>query len=227
MPRTVGVMINARLASSRVPQKLIRPFGKSTLLDIALKKISCIKNSNEKYLAAGDDAIINIYNNYSNIIDLLKRDKKAISQGEHDQKISFAHFCDIESDYVMIINPCLPFTKVSTYEKAISFFKKHEELITLTSIIEFKDIFFDNENKIIYLKDSSNISTVTANLLYKMAHVFHFVEKKRFCETGVIFGYQENDPGFFPVSKYECFDIDEEDDFEFCKKIYKYLKDDN
>ena len=225
MSRTVGIVINARAASSRVPRKLIRPFGDTTLLDIALKKMSNIHGVSEKCLAARDDDILSIYEKYSDDIHLLERSEEAVSEGEHDHRVSFSHFCNVESDYIMVMNPCIPFSKISTYENAINYFIDHLEIVSLTSTIEFKDVFFDGDNKVMSLKDVHHISTVTSIPINKMAHVFHIVDKERFCKDGIIFGYEAGDPEFFPVSKYECFDIDEEEDFEFCSMMYEMIGD--
>ena len=148
--KTVAVIINARLASSRCPQKLIKPFCDTTLLDIALSKLAEIK-VDEKYLAAGDKEIIDLYSKYSNRVGLLRRDADAVAPGEHPHSVSFRHYTVPNTSHVFIMNPCLPFVKKKTYQSAIDHFKSDDSIRTLTSVIEFKDIFFDESNQIITL----------------------------------------------------------------------------
>ena len=37
---SIGIVVNGRISSTRCPQKLIRPFGGTTLFDIAMSKLS-------------------------------------------------------------------------------------------------------------------------------------------------------------------------------------------
>ncbi len=221
--REVSIVINARLASSRCPQKLVRPFAGTTLIELALRKLSWIYGS-EKYLAAGDAEIIDLYQPYSKDVKLLRREKDAIGPGEHPHSVSFRHYGDVPSDYILIMNPCMPFTRVRTYEKAIRYFQEHPEIMSLTSVLPFRDIFFDEDRKVITLRDVDHISTTTAKELYKMSHVFHIINKDVFLDTGRCWAYLDNDPAFMPVPKYECLDVDDEEDFEFCSKIYGATK---
>ena len=217
--REVAIVINARVSSSRCPRKLVRPFASTTLLDIALEKLSKIK-VDEKYLAAGDREILDIYHsNYSSKIGLLKRDEDSIAPGEHDHTVSFRHYKFTKSKYILIMNPCLPMTSIDTYNKAIAYFQDNDHIDTLTSVVTYQDIFFDDKGNNT-LKNIHHISSTTANKLYKMAHVFHIVNRDTFFERGRFWSYQIDDPAIMQVPKYECFDVDDEEDFEFCSTLY-------
>lgn len=222
--RHVAVVINTRLASTRCSRKIVRPFGDTTLLELALEKLSHI-NAAEKYLAAGDPEIIELYQPYSDRIHLLKREPDAIAAGEHPHKVSFRHYWLTSSRYILIMNPCLPFTRVQTYNRAISHFQKHSEIQTLTSVLPYQDIFFDENHKVITLPNVDHVSSVTAKTIYKMAHIFHIIDRSVFFASGRFWTYKSNDPAFLSVGRQECLDIDDEDDFEFCASIYKGMED--
>lgn len=217
--RNICSIINARVASTRCPRKLVRNFCGTTLLDIALSKMSQL-SLQEKYIAAGDEEIIEIAKKY-NEIKILYRDKDAISAGEHHHSVSFRHYGLVNSDYILVFNPCLPSSKIDTYQNAISFFDRSTNSKTLTSVIKMNDIFFDENSKCFTLNDNNHISSKTTKPIYKMAHMFHFFNKKSFLETGKFWDYSLHNPDFLEVDKYDCFDIDDEEDFTFCEKLYK------
>lgn len=221
--RDVAVVINARLASSRCPRKLVRRFGDSTLLDIALEKLSLIE-CNEKYLAAGDEEIINLFKkaNHPNI-QVLHRNKDSVAPGEHSHRVSFRHYADVKSSFIMIMNPCMPFTQLDTYNNAIKFFQSNKDILTMTSCKTFKDVFFNSNGEVITLTDKNHISTVTADKMHKMAHLFHIINRETFCESGILWKYEVNDPYLYEVPEHQCFDVDTEDDFIFCSRIYSSL----
>lgn len=217
--REIAIVINARVSSTRMPQKLIRPFAHTTLIDIALYKLSQIPVQ-QKYLAAGDEEIISIYNKYSDNINLLLRKPDAVAKGEHSHTVSFAHYADIPTEYILIMNPCMPFTKISTYMNAIDHFKSNSDIQTMTSIISDHNIYFNHNNEIINLIDKNHISTRNTHPIKRMAHIVHIINKQTFLDTGHFWAYQTNDPFFFEVDKDECFDIDDESDFKICETLY-------
>ena len=215
----IGICINARISSSRCPRKLVRSFFDTTLIDIALDKLSKI-NAYEKCLAAGDEELFDIYEKYSDDIKLLKRLPDAVASGEHHHSVSFRHYNDMESDFILIMNPCLPFTSVKTYEEAIRFFES-SDCKSLTSVLSFKDIFFNKDGDVITLPNVHHVSSTTADTLYKMAHIFHIIDKNYFMREGKVWSYEDSDPSLFEVPYKECFDVDNEEEFEFCRNLYE------
>lgn len=221
MSRNVDIVVNVRLSSSRCPEKIVKSFGNSTLLDIAIDKLLSIQNASNKYIAAGDKKIIDYINDRKPPgINLLYRSAEAVSAGEHHHSVSFGHYKDVKSDYIMIFNPCLPFVLSSTYDKAIENFKENLSTKSLTSVIKYKDIFLDENSKVISLSNPDHVSTTTAKNLYKMAHAFHIVSKQFFLENGKFWNYIPDDPAFFEIDHYESFDVDTDSDFRFCQHLF-------
>ena len=56
--KTIAVVVNARLKSTRCPLKHIRKLADTTLIDECLKKINNLDGVEEKYLAAYDQELI-------------------------------------------------------------------------------------------------------------------------------------------------------------------------
>ena len=220
--RKIAAVINARLQSTRVPKKVVRPFGDTTLLDIALKKLINI-NADEKYLAACEDEILNIYEPYKQDIGLLPRKPESVKKGENPHMVSFGHYALTKSRWIMIINPCLPLTKIDMYDKSICMFKNNESIKTATSAIRDNNIYFDSDFQPINLKDKDFISSRNTRPVYKMANAYHIIDRDYFLSTGKFWNYSDNDPLFMEVDPFDCFDVDTEEEFNFCEKLYTRL----
>jgi spore coat polysaccharide biosynthesis protein SpsF (cytidylyltransferase family) len=61
MNKSICLVINARTQSTRIPKKLVRDFGDTTLLDIALRRLLLMKEY-PCFLAAIDEEIVDLYN---------------------------------------------------------------------------------------------------------------------------------------------------------------------
>ena len=96
------------------------------------------------------------------------------------------------------------------------------DIKTLTSVLEFQDIFFLDGSPIT-LPNVHHISSISCLPLLKMAHIFHIINRDVFFQTGHFFSYTDNDPYLFDVNKLECFDIDTEEEFLSCEKLYRTL----
>lgn len=73
----------------------------------------------------------------------------------------------------------------------------------------------------INLVDSNRISTNLVRPLISLAHLFHIIDRDRFCNTGKLWNYEKNDPAFFEVPKIESFDVDNSEDFYMCEALYR------
>lgn len=219
--RDIDIVVNVRLASSRCPRKILRHFAGTNLLDITIDKLLTIRGAKNKYIAVGDEEILKHINiRQTPEISVLIRDQAAVAGGEHHHSVSFAHYKNTNSRYILILNPCLPFVSPATFDRAIRHFQNNEHIKTLTSVIKYKDIFMNDKNDVISLPNKHHVSTTTAIPFYKMAHAFHIVDRETFLANGKFWAYEANDPEMMEVNHYECFDIDTEDDFRFCEHLY-------
>ena len=65
--KSISVVTNARLQSSRVTDKLMRPFADSSLIEIALEKLNDMDFFDQRYLAVAEEPLIDLVGNYSNV----------------------------------------------------------------------------------------------------------------------------------------------------------------
>ena len=216
---SVAIVINARLGSSRLPNKIIKPFGDTTLLDIALKKLAAIDNR-EKYLAVHDQELIDIYRKYENDIGLIVRSPESVEKGAVPHHIAFQHYMDVNADSVMVMNPCHPFTRPETYENAIQHYIA-KGMRSMTSVVKKENIFFDQNGGVVNSSKQREVTTVGHDALFEMAHAFHIFPKNAFQEGSKIWSYEYGDPEMYIVDKMSALDVDDEIDFALCEGLYK------
>jgi len=70
--RPISAVINARLESSRMKQKMIRPFAGTTLLDIALEKLNRLDVFEHRFFAVAEKELKEKAKPYPNI-EILER----------------------------------------------------------------------------------------------------------------------------------------------------------
>lgn len=219
--KDITIVINARVQSTRVPKKIIRPFADTTLLDLALQKLEKI-NCEHKFLAACEPEIMDIYSKYDDSIGILPRTKESVLPNKHkvDFRIAFKHYELVKTPYILSMNACFPFSSTQTIDEAIAFFITNKSK-TLTSVKKTTNIFFDKNLKPINLIHPYNVSSQWNDPVFEMAHMFHIFDKDVFMSTGIFWDYSPNNPDFFEIDNRESYDIDELFQFEMGEALYK------
>jgi len=223
--RSISVVINARLKSSRVPNKLIRSFSNTCLINIALEKLNKMFFFENRYLGVADSKLKDMAKNYSNI-NILDRKVESVKPGVNLPKVSFAHYLEIKSDYIFIFNPCQPFLTLSTIKKAYDYFQE-TNFSSYTSVTETRDWIFDETGNCITNSDKNNYSTNSGRVFHKASHSFHIVQKEFFRKNGYHWTFKKDDPHLIKVPISETLDVDTEFDFELMSKYYSYKKSKN
>lgn len=219
MSKSISAVINARLASSRVPQKLVRPFAGTCLLDIALNKLNQMDFFEHRFLAAADKEIIEHAKGFGNV-KVLRRNHEAVKKGVNPMHVTFAHYKEMPTDYIFVFNPCLPFFQPTTIKRAVHYFQEHDHP-SYTSVIETGDWIFDKMGNALTHRDPHNTTTNKGEVFYKGSHAFHIINRNFFNQNGFVWTWSQNDPHMIPVPKEEMIDIDDEVEFEFAEFLYR------
>ena len=216
--KSISVVINARLASTRVPQKLIRPFAGTTLIEIALAKLNEMDFFEHRYLGVAEDELKALASRFENV-EILHRDVAAVKKGVNPPEVTFAHYLKVPSDYVFVFNPCLPFLSVETAKRAVDYFRA-TDFPSYTSVIPTRDWIFDDEGNALTNSDPRNVTTNKGRLFYKAAHAFHIVSKDFFGRNGFFWTFTKDDPHLTVIPEEGALDIDNEMEFEFAEFCY-------
>ena len=219
---TITAMIMGRTLSTRVPRKLIRDFGGTTILDIALEKLNRMDFVDSRYLAVAEDELAEKCNKYSHI-EVMWRKPESILQGDVAHTIRQEHYTRVKSDYILIFNPCHPFIELETLKDAISFVRE-TKFNSYTSVIPSVDWIFNKNGDPITNKNPKIVSTTETGKLFKVAHAFHVIKPEFLRKNGLLWSFTKNDPCLLEISEKEALDIDTELEFTISELLYNHTK---
>jgi CMP-N,N'-diacetyllegionaminic acid synthase len=217
--KSISVVTNARLQSTRVPQKLVRPFAGKSLLEIALERLNRLDFFEHRFIAAAEEPIIEMAKAYPNV-EVLRRKPEAVARGVNPQAVTFAHYREVPSDYIFVLNPCLPFVTVETIRKAFDYFQATDHA-SYTSVVKTGDWVFDSDGNPVTNTDPQNLTTNKNVQFYKAAHAFHIVSKKFFATQGYHWTFTRNDPHMIEIPEQEHIDVDTPIEFDFAEFMYR------
>ena len=123
----VCIVVQARLGSTRVPGKMLRPFAGTTLVDILFKKLKSSKVIPKEniYFSAYEDELKEVGKNHNiNIFDRSKT--SAFSEGEPLSEIYEWHD-KLPYKYVILISACNPLLKIETIDSFVQSFLDSEK----------------------------------------------------------------------------------------------------
>jgi len=219
----VGLIVQARLNSQRVPNKMIKPFGKSSLFEIMCEKLK------ESTLIPQKNIFVSVYE--QELIDMAEKSQmnifvrskeSAFFDGDGSVSIMYDWWDKLPFDYVVLVSACLPFLKLETIE---SFFKEYlnTEKNGMLGVIKKKTYYWNENKELITQKfeKSGNMNTKLVETTYEAAHCL-YAGKTKFIGDGVWMGdFKKNEIELFPIEERECFDIDYDWEFEFGNKLSK------
>ena len=217
--KTISVVTNARLGSTRVPNKLMRPFADSSLIEIALAKLNKMDFFEHRYLAVGEKELMSLAAKYPNV-EILKREADAIKPGVNPLSVTFEHYLRVPSDYVFVFNPCLPCITIETIRKAFDYFQS-TDYNSYTAVVPTGDWIFDSEGNALTNSDPRNATTNKNRTFLKGCHAFHIVNKEFFRAQGILWTFAPNDPHLVRIAEAEAVDVDTPAEFDLAEKIYR------
>ncbi|HDL20802.1 MAG TPA: hypothetical protein ENH30_05930 [Nitrospirae bacterium] len=211
----IAGLIQARTGSQRCKNKMLRDFGNTNLISLALEKFSVSSKSFNLYFAAHEEELLRIGENFE--CNKIKRDESS-AKGERIEVV-MNYLQQIPEDYVMFINACCPFLTLDTLEKAIHCFKENNAL-SMTAVVKTHTWYYFQDGRPVNFLDPTNLNTKSTEPLYAVTHAFHIFNKKRFLENHYFWAHGENDPYFFEIPDKEAIDIDTELEFQIAESLY-------
>ena len=108
-------VIQARLNSHRIPQKMIRDFAGTTLSDISLQKVVDAKEvpNNQVYFCVNEPELIDIGRRYP--INIFERSYESANV-DCGIDVLFEWYKELPFKYVIMINACSPFLESKTID---------------------------------------------------------------------------------------------------------------
>jgi|TARA_Y100000034_G_scaffold21960_1_gene25343 CMP-N-acetylneuraminic acid synthetase len=218
----VCFIIQTRLDSKRIPKKSIRPFGNTTLFNIAIEKIlksNLIPNKNV-YISVYEKELLDIANEYD--VNIYKRSYKSANEhGSFSSKLIYEWYDKLPYKYCILLNICNPFLTVKTIDNFVKHYINTESE-GLFTVIEKKQYYWDINGK--SLTDWKGKMIMNTNLIKPIYEAAHCLYASRMDIIGDDYWMDTNSPPtpeLFVVKESESFDIDYLWQFEVGQKLYE------
>jgi CMP-N-acetylneuraminic acid synthetase len=211
----IGIFSYGRKGSQRCPNKMLRPFGETNVLEILLNKLKILGDNT--FFAGYDNEFKRKTINAG--VTFIQRTKKSVSvDGPQIECLSFLE--DVDYDYLLLINGCLPFIRVETVKNFMDDVIMND---LQPSVVAPKrhNYYFDQKRRPLNFSTSIKVlNTKTVAPLYELGNALYFFNRKHFLNTGMFWEW-ENLRLVEMGSKLELVDIDTEEDFSFAETIWK------
>lgn len=216
--KDIGIFSFARKQSQRCPNKMLRPFGKATLTDIVLEKLGNFKQNS--FFAGYEPEFKDKCAKHG--VRFVQRSQKSATIDEPITEI-LSFLKDLEYDYFLIVNACLPFLRVESIEK---FLNKclEQDFHPAFAVIKRHNFYMTAERKPLNFSLSlKTINTKAVEPVYEFAHALYFFKKDYFFKNGRYWDWK--DVRLTEIdNKLELVDIDTEEDFEIAEGLYNIKK---
>ena len=122
----IAVIVQARLESERVPNKMIRPFAGTTLLDIAVTKMttSTVLGAEQLYLAVHEPELLAIGHRYG--VNIFHRSLASAQAEGVPLTLLYEWWDKLPFKYAVLINACNPLLTIDTIDRFVLQYARNE-----------------------------------------------------------------------------------------------------
>ena len=219
--KDIAVIVQARVNSQRVLNKMLRPFAGTNLFELTLNKLLNSKIIPQQNIIASvyEDELKQIANNLN--INTYNRSYESANNDNSLQKIYEWHD-KLPFKYVIKVNGCSPLLKTETIDSFIETYINQQEE-GLFGVFEKKTYYWDKKGKLItpWPEGLTIMNTKYVEPVYEAAHVLYASRMDTIKDNIWMGDFQkEGDIKLHPMDELECFDIDYEWQFKLGEKLY-------
>lgn len=216
------ILGTARENSSRLPNKMLRPFCGTTLFDIYMRKLERIKElgfTSAIALAKSDKNLWDAAQKYN--VEIIERSEHSISQKVRNRSEELSFLKDRKEESIVWLNGCMPLFKTERILNIIDFYKRNT-CISLHCVTKRNNWFWDMSGNPINNKDPRNTGTQYCDYVLESAHILHIFKRKVMLEKSSYWEFNNMyDPYLYRLDKsVGLLDIDDEVDFKICEALY-------
>ena len=210
----VTAVVAVRKGSQRVPNKNIKPFGDTTLLDLKLQTLLKVSNIDEIIVNSDCDEMIEIGKSYG--VKTKKREEYFASSEASNSEFHGHIGKTTDTDYIFLAPVCSPFISSEKHEEVITQFMNSDcDSLTSTSLVkghlwlDGKPINYDLNN-VPNSQDLPDIEMINYGIT--------IVDKNIMKNKSRVIG---DKPNFIILNEYEGVDINTPFEFQTAEIIYK------
>ena len=222
----IAFIVQARLNSQRVPQKMIKPFAGTNLFGLVLDKLlqSKIIPSENIIASVYEEELFYEANTKRNIRTFERSYESA--NNDNDIKKIYEWHNKLTAKYLVLISGCNPLLDISTIDDFVRQFVEQEEE-NLFAVFEKKTYYWNKEGALItpWPKDKTIMNTKAVEPINEAAHVL-YASRMDLIQDEKFMGDFEKPGGIklFKMDELEAFDIDYPWQFEVGEMLYEKFK---
>ena len=202
--------------SQRINNKNIRPFHDTNLLDLKLDQIRKVKNINKIVVSSESNKCLDIARNHG--VEIHSRDPYYSTDSVPMSKVYSYLASECDGENVVWVPVTNPLADTQVYEKAIELYKTMDSKYDcLLSACKFKDYVF-YKGKPVGFKPNPWPKSQDLNNLLTLSFVVNIIKRNDMINYGSLIGEK---PFFYFLDPIISWDIDFQEDFDFCEMIYK------
>lgn len=217
----IAIVVQARLGSTRVPSKMIKPFAGTTLVNILLDKLnqSELIDPNQVYLSLYEDELKDIAVKYPfNIFN--RSEQSAFSEGNPITEI-FEWWNKLDRKYVIMVSACNPLLTIETIDNFVRNFLSSDKQGAF-AVFEKKTYYWDKDGKSLTdWKGAHGMNTKFVDPVYEAAHCLYASRMDIIGQGYWVDNKSPWDTELVVINELESYDIDYEFQFEVAEVLYK------
>jgi len=223
--RDILLIGTAREKSTRVSNKMIRPFGDTTLFEIYLKKLEQISTMPNPFndiimsISRADETLWEMCRDSK--IKIVPRSLFSVSDKATTTSSVYHFLKDFKEDYVMHVNGCFPFLKPETIVEIAKTFKVRDDKSLMCVKKRFNYFFNAKNHKPINNKDPRCLCTKAIPPVLEGVLSVIIYDRKFMLENDYYWDYTKNNPYLYILpDSIECLDIDTQTEFDVCQELW-------
>ena len=217
----VCILVQARLGSTRVPGKMLRPFAGTTLVDILFNKLKSSKVIPKEniYFSVYEDELKEVGKKHGiNIFD--RSEKSAFSEGNPLSEI-YEWYDKLPFKYVVLISACNPLLKIETMDSFVESFLNSDKEGGF-AVFEKKTYYWDKNGKSITdWGELPIMNTKFVDPIYEAAHCLYASRMDVIGDGYWMDTKSPPEPKLFKMGELEAFDIDYEWQFKLGEILFR------
>lgn len=221
---TVTALLPMKGHSERVPNKNMREFNGAPLYHAVMRSLVASKYI-DKVVIDTDSALIaeDAKKNFGEKAIIIDRPQEIQGDFVSMNDIIAYDLSQLDGDHFMQTHSTNPLLTTKTIDEAIErYFKKLENFDSVFAVTKVQTRFYDKDAKPVNHDPKELIRTQDLEPLYEENSNFYIFSKASFASSGQ--RRIGTKPQMFEVGKLEAIDIDEPEDFELAKLMYRYCE---
>ena len=221
--KDICFIISARLNSTRVPRKMIKPFSDTTLIELGIQKVLDSKIIPEEnfYVSVYEEELKDIAKD--NGVQIYERSYESANSEKSLTKVYEWHD-KLPYKYVILISACTPLLKTETIDKFVEKYMNSDS-DGLFGVIGKKQYYWNEDGDMItkWPEGLTIMNTKMVETTYEAAHCL-YASRMDTIKDEIWMGdtpFTKGNPELFEMNELEVFDIDYPWQFEVGEVLYK------